>query len=469
MNDKKRFMGDDFLLHSELAMKLYHAYAAKMPIFDYHCHLSPQEIAEDKRYENITQIWLNADHYKWRLMRQNGIDETYITGNASDYDKFNAWAEALENAVGNPLYHWSHLELKRYFAYEGELNRKTADDVWKLCNKKLQRDDFSAIQLIKRSNVHCIGTTDDPVDSLYWHEAIRKIEGFETKVIPTFRPDRIFRVNEEAFVGYLNEMSEASGIKISDMKSLQKALVSRMEYFAVHGCVSSDHSFGTVPFVLVDECEADRIFAKRMNGEILQEQELQAYTTNLMIFLAQEYRKRGWVMQLHFGVTRDANTKMLRRIGKDTGFDRMIGCVDIERLALFLDYLEQKEALPKTILYSLNSNDNAAIDILCGCFTESGVRGKVQHGAAWWFHDHKTGMEEHLQGLMDSGAVAVFIGMLTDSRSFLSYTRHEYFRRILCNFIADKVNWGEFVNDEERLGKIVSDICFDNAKKYFEP
>ncbi|MGN1105534.1 MAG: glucuronate isomerase [Huintestinicola sp.] len=462
-----KFMDENFLLKSELAVELYHKYAKQQPIFDYHCHLSPREIAEDKKYDNITQLWLGGDHYKWRLMRQNGIDEAYITGDASDYDKFTYWAKALENAVANPLYHWSHLELKRYFGYEGELNSKTADEVWNLCNEKLQSSDFSARELIKKSNVYCIGTTDDPVDSLEWHKKIQEFDDFDTKVIPTFRPDRLFSVNEASFIEYLDELSKAAVIRISDLESLKNALRNRMEHFAAFGCVSSDHSFSIVPFVPIEENEADIILKKRLSGELLSERETLGYITSLMLFLAREYKRHNWVMQLHFGVVRNSNTKMFGRIGKDTGFDRILGNVDIEKLALFLDDLDSKDSLPKTVLYSLNPNDNAAINILCGCFNETGIKGKVQHGAAWWFNDHKTGMEDHLQGLADSGSIAVFIGMLTDSRSFLSYTRHEYFRRILCNFIADKVNAGEFANDTERLGQIVKDISFGNAKEFF--
>ena len=460
-------MDENFLLSSELAAELYRNFAKDQPIFDYHCHLSPKEIAEDKKFESITQLWLVGDHYKWRLMRQSGIDEAYITGDASDHDKFIAWTKALENAVANPLYHWSHLELKRYFGYDGELNGKTADMVWDMCNEKLQSSDFSARKLIAKSNVYCIGTTDDPTDDLIWHEKIRSISDFDTKVVPTFRPDRLFCANDDSYIEYLDELSKAAHINITDFNSLKKALCSRMDHFAAHGCVSSDHSFSSVPFVWADDSEVDRFLSKRSAGEQVSERETSGYITRLMDFLACEYKRRNWVMQLHFGVVRNSNTKMFGRIGKDTGFDRILGNVDIEKLALFLDNLDNKDSLPKTVLYSLNPNDNAAINVLCGCFNETGVKGKVQHGAAWWFNDHKTGMMNHLQGLADSGSIAVFIGMLTDSRSFLSYTRHEYFRRILCSFIADKVNSGEFAHDTERLGQITSNICFGNAKEYF--
>lgn len=467
MRKTNQLIDDNFLLNSDLAIELYHKYAEKMPIFDYHCHLSPKEIAEDKKYDNITQVWLGGDHYKWRLMRQNGVDESFITGDASDYDKFIAWAKTLENAVANPLYHWSHLELKRYFGYDGELNSKTANEVWKLCNEKLHSSEFSAVNLIKKSNVYCIGTTDDPVDSLIWHEAIKNIGSLETKVIPTFRPDRLFSVNDDSFAGYVEELSKVSEVDIIDFASMKKALENRMDFFGANGCVSSDHSFASVPFTWISDDDMDVIIKKRLGGSKLDNEECLGFVTRLMDYLAGEYNKRSWVMQLHFGVVRNTNTKMFNKIGKDTGFDRILGNVDIEKLALFLDNLDQRGELPKTVLYSLNPNDNAAINVLCGCFSETGINGKVQHGAAWWFNDHKTGMEEHLQGLVDSGSVAVFIGMLTDSRSFLSYTRHEYFRRILCNFIANKVNNGEFAHDEERLGQIISDICFENAKKYF--
>lgn len=468
MDRMNQFMDDNFLLNSPLAVELYHKYAKELPIFDYHCHLSPKEIAEDKKYDNITEVWLGGDHYKWRLMRQNGVDEAYITGDASDYDKFMAWAKTLENAVANPLYHWSHLELKKYFGYEGELNSKTANVVWQLCNEKLKDSGFSARELIKKSNVYCIGTTDDPVDSLIWHEALVEFDDFNTKVIPTYRPDRLFNVNDSSYIEYVTQLSNVSGVEITGFQSMKDALLNRMDYFANHGCVSSDHSFSSVPFVWVEDEEVDKIISKRLSGELLNENETLAYVTRLMDYLAGEYKKHNFVMQLHFGVVRNTNTKMFEKIGKDTGFDRILGNVDIEQLAMFLDNLDKKNALPKTVLYSLNPNDDAALNVLCGCFSETGVKGKVQHGAAWWFNDHKTGMENHLQGLVDSGSISVFIGMLTDSRSFLSYTRHEYFRRILCNFIAEKVNKGEFAFDIERLGKIVSDISFENAKVFFE-
>ncbi len=460
------FIENDFLLQSDIAKELYAA-AEKLPIIDYHCHLSPKEIAENMTYENIAQVWLGGDHYKWRLMRQNGIDEKYITGSGSDYEKFIHWAETLEHAISNPLYHWSHLELKKYFGFNGYLTKENADEVWNLCNEKLRNGNLSAKNIIKMSNVACIGTTDDPLDTLEWHKKIREDKDFITKVIPTFRPDKLILIRHKDFTSYVKKLSDISKIKIDSFKTFCNAIKTRIDFFAENECRSSDHSFADIPFVACTEKEADEIFMNALCSKEISELDEKKYHTALMTFLASEYAKKNWVMQLHFGVTRNSNSRAFKNLGADTGFDRIKGTVDIEHLSQFLDNLDSMEALPKTVIYSLNPNDNAALDVLAGCFYETGIKGKVQHGAAWWFNDHKKGMENHLEGLCQSGALNVFIGMHTDSRSFLSYTRHEYFRRILCNFIAEKVCKKEFPDDMKILKHIVENVSYNNSREYF--
>lgn len=463
----KKFMDENFLLSSETAKILFHKYAKDMPIIDYHCHIPPREIAENKNYDSITTLWLAGDHYKWRLMRANGIDEKYITGDASDYDKFLAFASALEGAVGNPLYHWSHLELQRYFGIDEELNQESAKRIFEACNAKLQNGELGAHKIIKDSNVACVGTTDDPVDDLQWHRKIREDGAVTGVVIPTFRPDQLFQVDGTLFSAYVKQLSAVSNREIKQVKDLFEVLSARMDWFDEMGCKSSDHGMEEIPYVIVDDSEIERLFVRLVNGEIISEAEKNAFVTALMLFLGKEYAKRGWVMQLHFGVVRNTNEKMFNAIGKDTGFDRIRGNVSVDGLAKYLNHLDRENALPKTILYSLDPNDNAVLDVLCGCFSETGVKGKVQHGAAWWFNDHLPGMREHLEDLASRGLLSSFVGMLTDSRSMLSYTRHEYFRRILCEFVGNKVENGEFAWNEERLGKMVQDISYNNAKEYF--
>lgn len=462
-----KLINDDFLLTSDLAKKLYHEYSEELPIIDYHCHIDPKEIAEDKNFDNITQVWLSHDHYKWRLMRQNGIDESLITGDASDYDKFIAWVKTLEVSFGNPIYHWSHLELRKYFGIDYELNSNTADEIWNICNEKLLSKELSARKIISMSKVSCIGTTDDPIDDLRWHKQLLEDESFTSKVIPTFRPDMILNITNKGFSEYIDKLSVLVGYGIKDFSSLEKALAERMDYFYAMGAKSSDHSFDIIPFRTSNISELNDIFMRGINNDTISFEDKEKFDTAIMLFLASEYAKRDWVMQLHFGVTRNTNRKMFEMVGKDTGFDRILSSGSIENLAKLLDALDAEGNLPKTVLYSLNPNDNAAIDTLCGCFNEVAVRGKVQHGAAWWFNDHMTGIKNHLQSLCDYGLMTTFIGMLTDSRSFLSYTRHDYFRRILCEFIAEKVNNGEFVCDIDRLSKIVKDISYDNTNNFF--
>lgn len=463
----KKFMCDDFLLQNEVSEKLYHDYAKEMPIYDYHCHLNPQEIAENKKYKNITELWLGGDHYKWRAMRTNGITEEYITGNANDKEKFMKWAETVENCIGNPQYHWTHLELKRYFGIEDTLSRKTAEKIWNKCNELLASDDFTARELIKKSNVKVICTTDDPVDSLEHHIAIKNLSDFDTKVLPTFRPDKSFCMEKEGYLEWLNRLSEASGVQIGSYEELQKALIQRLDFFHEVGCRISDHGLEPPVFVKSEIEEIENIFHKKLNNKEVNENEINKFKTAVLVFLGKEYNKRGWAMQLHIGTRRNNNTRMFKSIGVDTGFDTIGDFLFIEAIAKLMDTLDITNELPKTILYTLNPRDNEAIGSLIGCFQGGGVAGKIQFGSGWWFNDQMDGMIKQMVALGNLGLLSQFIGMLTDSRSFLSYTRHEYFRRILCNLIGRWVENGEFPADYELLSNLVKNVSFNNASKYF--
>ncbi len=463
----KKFLGSDFLLSTPTAQKLYDEYAATMPILDYHCHINPKEIYEDRQFENITQVWLGGDHYKWRQMRSNGVEEKYITGDASDYEKFIKWAETLQLAIGNPLYHWSHLELKKYFGYEGHLNTSTADEVWNICNAKLQSGASSVRSLIKNSNVTLICTTDDPVDSLEWHVKIAEDETFDVQVLPAWRPDKAMNIEKPDYLTYLATLSEVSNQKITTFTELIEALCIRMDFFTSVGCSVSDHALEYVMYAPATEEEIQAIFAKRLNGTAVSKEEELAFKTAFMVAVGKEYHKRNWVMQLHYGCKRDNNVFRFNQLGPDTGYDCINNYAPSAQMADFLNALITTDELPKTILYSLNPNDNAAIDTIMGCFQDATVVGKIQHGSAWWFNDHKTGMIEQLTSLANLGLLGNFIGMLTDSRSFLSYTRHEYFRRILCELIGGWVENGEYPEDYEVLSKIVKGISYDNAVRYF--
>ena len=462
----KKFMDEDFLLTTDTAKHLYHDYAKTLPIIDYHCHLSPQEIYEDIRFDNITQVWLGADHYKWRQMRSNGIEERYITGDATDKEKFLKWAETLEVAIGNPLYHWSHLELKKYFGYEGYLCSATADEVWELCNEKLKEPDMSARGLILKSNVDVICTTDDPIDSLKWHKKIKE-DGFKVRVLPAWRPDKVTNIEKTDFAEYINKLSDASGISIDSIDALFNALTLRMDYFAENGCSVSDHGLEYIMYEPATKEEVDEIFKKGLNGESVSKMDARKYKTYLMVFLGKEYAKRNWVMQLHYGVQRDLNERIFKALGPDAGIDAINTYSSSVEMGQYLNTLEKTGELPKTIIYSLNPTDNAAIGTVIGCFQDSSAVGKIQHGAAWWFNDHKTGMMEQMTSLANLGLLGNFIGMLTDSRSFLSYTRHEYFRRIMCELIGGWVENGEYPADETLTKRIVEGISYYNCKRYF--
>ena len=463
----KKFMDEDFLLSTQTAQKLYHEHAEKTPILDYHCHINPEEIAKDRQFENITQVWLGGDHYKWRQMRSNGVDEKYITGDAPDREKFQKWAETLEKAIGNPLYHWSHLELKRYFGYDGCLNGETAEEVWNLCNEKLKTPEMSVRNLIRQSGVTLLCTTDDPADSLEWHKVIAEDDSFEVQVLPAWRPDKAMNIEKPDYADYLKKLGTAAEIEIHTFADLKAALKKRMAFFDSMGCRASDHALEYVMYARASDEEVETIFAKRLGGEMLTKAEELKFKTAFMLFVGKEYARLGWAMQLHYGCKRDNDVKRFRKLGPDTGYDCIDNYAPSGQMADFLNALNASDELPKTIIYSLNPNDNAAIGTILGCFQDSGAIGKIQQGSAWWFNDHKTGMIEQMTSLANLGLLGNFIGMLTDSRSFLSYTRHEYFRRILCELIGGWVENGEYPSDMKVLGKMVEDISYNNAVRYF--
>ena len=463
----KTFMDKDFLLQTETAQKLYNDYAAATPILDYHCHINPQEIYEDRQFENITQVWLGGDHYKWRFMRSSGVDERFITGNASDKEKFLKWAEVLGKAIGNPLFHWSHLELQKYFGYHGVLNKNTAEEVWELCNKRLSQPDMTVRNIIKQSNVTLICTTDDPGDSLEWHKKIAEDASFDVKVLPAWRPDKAMNIEKPTYLEYMDQLSAVSGIKVSSFSDLCKALSNRMDFFASMGCCVSDHALEYVMYAPASAEEIESIFAKRLAGNDVTKEEELKFKTAFMVNVGKEYTKRNWVMQLHYGTIRDNNRFRYDQLGPDTGFD-CINTYDCSaEMAQFLNALNATDELPKTIIYSLNPSVNAAIGTVIGCFQDSKAVGKIQQGSAWWFNDHKVGMTNQMTSLANLSLLGNFIGMLTDSRSFLSYTRHEYFRRIMCELIGGWVENGEYPADEKALKKIVEGISYNNAVRYF--
>ena len=464
----KQFMDAEFLLETKTASKLFHEYAENAPIIDYHCHISPKEIAENKHFKNITEVWLSGDHYKWRFMRSCGIEEKYITGNASDKEKFLKWAECLSKAIGNPLYHWSHLELQRYFGFDKPLSLKTAEEAWDVTEKILNRPDMGAKDIIKKSNVKLICTTDDPIDSLEYHKAIKEDASFDVKVLPAWRPDRAMNMEKPDFTDYIKKLSDVSNVTINSFDDLIKALKVRMDYFAENGCTVSDHGFEYMMYAPTEVKEVDEIFAKRMAGKNVTSDEMLKYKFAFITALCKEYVSKNWVMQLHYGCKRDNNVRRYQELGPDTGFDCINDHTPSYELANFLNYVEENGGLPKTILYSLNPADNAAIGTIIGCFQDSSAVAKIQQGSAWWFNDHKIGMESQMLSLASLGNLSGFVGMLTDSRSFLSYTRHEYFRRILCNIIGNLVENGEYPCDFDLLSDIVKGISYNNCVGYFD-
>ena len=447
-------INDSFMLKNDVAKKLYKM-VEKLPIIDYHCHLDPKLIAEDYRFKNAADLFLGGDHYKWRQMRSNGIDEKYITGDAEDYEKFLAFAKTVPGLIGNPMYHWTHLELKRYFDIDEPLTEESAPRIWKKCNELLAKPEFSAKNLIRRSGVEVICTTDDPADTLEYHEQLRD---FETKILPTFRPDKAVDIDKVFFMPYIEK------IGVKSFEELTAWLRSRIAYFADHGCRLSDHAFEYVPFA---EGDASAIYEKKMRGEELTRCEIDAFKTAVLKVCAEEYAKRGWAMQIHIGALRNNNTKMFEKLGADTGFDSVNDLCIAESLSKFLNYLNMADSLPKTILYVLNPKDNYVIGTMLGNFQSSLIPGKIQFGSGWWFNDQRDGMEAQMQALANLGMISNFVGMLTDSRSFVSYPRHEYFRRIMCNLIGKWVEEGEYPEDYASLEKIVQGIAYYNAKRYF--
>ena len=461
----KAFMDSEFLLSTETAQELFHTYAEKTTILDYHCHINPQEIAEDRQFENITQVWLGGDHYKWRQMRSNGVDEYYITGGASDREKFQKWAETLDKAIGNPLFHWS---LQRYFGYHGVLGADTAEEVWNLCNEKLKQPEMSVRNLIRQSGVTLICTTDDPADDLKWHKVIAADDSFDVKVLPAWRPDKAMNLEKPEYLDYLATLGEAAEMKIASFADLKEALCKRMAFFDSMGCRASDHALEYVMYVPASEEEIEAIFSKRLAGETITREDELKFKTAFMLAVGAEYARLGWAMQLHYGCKRDNNTGMYNKLGPDTGYDCINNYAPSSQTADFLNALNETGKLPKTIIYSLNPNDDEAIGTILGCFQNSDAVGKIQQGSAWWFNDNKTGMMKQMTSLANLGLLGNFIGMLTDSRSFLSYPRHEYFRRILCELLGSWVENGEYPKNMNKLGAIVKGISYNNAVNYFE-
>ncbi len=464
----KQFLHEDFLLTNATAKKLFHEVAKKMPIIDYHCHINPKDIWDDVHYENITRLWICdngfGDHYKWRLMRSCGIDEKYITGDASDYEKFEKWAETLERCIGNPVYSFSHLELNRYFGYEGILNKSTCKKVWDLCNSKLA--DLSARSIIKLSKVKLLCTTDDPIDSLEYHSKLSNDQNFNTQVLPAFRPDKAMNLETDFYLDYLEQLSRISSIPIISFNNLTEALSKRIEFFNNLGCRTSDHALEYIMYAPASENTIEEIFKKRLENKKLTSTEINQFKTAFMMYVAKEYKKFDWGMQLHYGCKRNNNSSQFAKLGPDSGYDTIFNYSSSIEMANFFDALQIKNDLPKTIVYSLNPTDNASIINTLGCFQET-KRGKMQHGSAWWFNDHKKGMLDQMTTLASNGVLGNFIGMLTDSRSFLSYSRHEYFRRLLCNLIGEIVESGEYPNDEAILKNLVEDISYNNVLHYF--
>ncbi len=464
----RKFMDKDFLLKTKAAKKLYHDHAAKMPIIDYHCHINPMDIYEDKRYGTITEVWLGGDHYKWRAMRSCGVPERYITGDATPAEKFQKWGQTMPNLIGNPLYHWTHLELQRYFGITEPLTGENAMEIYEKCNKILAQPDMSVRGIIRKSGVKLICTTDDPVDDLKAHELLAADTTAPAVVLPAFRPDKAMRADKETFPAYVAQLETVVGYAINTVADMRKALNDRIAYFADRGCCVSDHGLDYCFYVDADEVTLDDIFARAKAGKPITWDEQLAYHTALLLSVGKEYAKRDWVLQLHFGCLRDNSQEMFRKLGPDTGFDSMNDAANGVGLSKLLNALEEAGALGKTILYSLNPADNGIIGTLMGAFqTDSPIPGKIQQGSAWWFNDHKIGMEEQMKGLMSLGAMGTFNGMLTDSRSFLSYTRHEYFRRILCNLFGQMVEDGEYPANWTYLGNMVENISYYNTLHYF--
>ncbi|MCI1477869.1 MAG: glucuronate isomerase [Clostridium beijerinckii] len=464
----KNFMDENFLLSNQTAIDLYHNYAKNLPIIDYHCHIDPKEIYENKKFSNITEAWLYGDHYKWRAMRSNGIDEKCITGDGSDYDKFLAWSQTIPMAIGNPLYHWTHLELQRFFGIYEPLDEDTAPEIWKRANELLNGEGFNVRDLIIKSNVETICTTDDPIDTLEYHIKIKEDASFNVNVLPTLRPDKGIEINLDGFVSWVKDLEKVSEVSINNYDEFLKALDSRIRFFHSVGCRIADHGIdGVVVYADSSKEEAEAIFAKALEGKSISIDEEKKYKTYTLRHVFKLYHELGWTMQLHIAALRSNNTKMYKKIGVNTGFDSINDESIAYPLSRLLDSVDREDSLPKTILYTLNPKDNYVLGTMIGNFQGDGIPGKMQFGAAWWFNDNKDGMIEQMKALGNLGLLGRFVGMLTDSRSFLSYTRHEYFRRIACNLIGEWVENGEVPKNDKLLKRIVEGICYSNAKEYF--
>ena len=461
----KKFMDKDFVLKNQTAITLYENYAKDMPIFDFHCHLPVEEIWNDRKFGSITECWLGGDHYKWRLMREMGIDESYITGDKSDFEKFSKYAEVMPYAIGNPILHWTHMELKRYFGIDEVLSPKTAKEIFDKCNEKLQT--LTARKMITMSGVKKLFTTDDPIDDLHFHKLLKEDKTFDVEVYPAFRPDKAINIELPTYVPYIGKLAEAAGMKIDGIDSLCDALTKRIEFFDSVGCVCSDHALDVVMFVPADKDTVDKIVKKALAGETLTREETEQYKGYVLVHLGKQYARLHWVQQYHIGALRNNSRRYMSLLGPDTGFDAIEDQTFAKKLALLLDTLDSTDELPKTILYCLNPRDNEVLAAMINCFQQSGVVGKMQFGSAWWFNDQKDGMERQLMALSQLGLVSKFVGMLTDSRSFLSYTRHDYFRRILCNMFGTLIEEGEYPDEVELAGQIVKDVCYNNAVNYF--
>ena len=475
----KAFMDQDFLLETATAQHLYHDYASKLPLADYHCHLNPQEIYEDRRFSNLAEVWLGGqnpdgsfagDHYKWRLMRSGGVEECYITGSKPPFERFMKLVEALEMAIGNPMYHWCHLELQQFFGIYEPLTTESAKRIWDRCNDMLQNDpDMTARGLIRKANVAMIGTTDDPIDSLEWHEKIAADATISCKVCPSYRPDKAVNIHKAGWLQYMQALAASVGkTALPTMADVLDALTQRLEYFHARGCKASDHGLDYVPYQDYTLEQADAVYQKALSGAMLTIEEIEGYQTVILRHLGKQYHRLNIAMQLHYSCLRNNNQRIFKLQGPDTGVDAIAQNTCGGNISRLLSDLDEAGSCPKTILYSLNPADNAQLGTLIGCFQDSSIPGKIQHGSAWWFNDNKTGMEEQMRSLANLGLLGNFVGMLTDSRSFLSYARHDYFRRILCNLIGNWVENGEYPNIDSSLKKIVEGISFTNAKRYFD-
>ncbi|PLW90020.1 glucuronate isomerase [Mucilaginibacter sp.] len=464
----KNFLDDDFLLHSDTARRLYHDYAKDMPIIDYHCHLSPEQIARNINFNNLTQAWLYGDHYKWRAMRANGISEEYITGGKPDFEKFEKWAETVPYTMRNPLYHWTHLELRRYFNIDSRLMPGTADFIYDDASEKLRQPDYAVQQLLKKMNVEVVCTTDDPLDDLLHHEQLKK-DGGAVKMFPTFRPDKAMYIEDVAALNaYITRLEEVANTPIVNFDDYLYALKNRHHYFAANGCVLADHGLEHIYAEDYTDEEIRLIFEKVRSEKPVTNAEKVKFKSAMLYNLALWHHEKGWVQQYHLGALRNNNSRLLAKLGPDTGFDSIGDFSQARALSRFLNRLDKDDRLAKTIIYNLNPADNEVMAAMTGNFNDGSVAGKVQFGSAWWFQDQKDGMTKQINALSNMGLLSRFVGMLTDSRSFLSFPRHEYFRRILCNLFGDDIENGELPNDIEWTGKIIADICYHNARRYFE-